>query len=141
MDKQLRVEPIEGNTYVNGQLIKEPTELHHNYRVILGSNLVFRVNNPFEEDESSNDSVPPEWHFAIKEFASHQNSAVVEALANSHDSGEPVENVVQELLVKLEEDREESKKILQEKSIQYDEKLKMIETLVSFPRFFIRAQI
>ena len=128
-DNMLFIEPLEGSTYINGELLKEKMEIHHNFRIILGTHHVFRVHNPFEEDESSNDIQNPDWHFAVKEFANNQNSSLVESLATSQDSFSHDENIIEDMLLKLNEDKKESKKILKEKQNKFEEKLKDIENM------------
>ena len=49
ISNKVRLVPIsDAPTYVNGNLITEPLELHHGDRVVIGGDHFFRLNHPVE---------------------------------------------------------------------------------------------
>ncbi len=67
----------EATCYVNGRLIKEPTELHSGSRVILAKSHVFRFNNPSQPQRKVQEGegaavVNSDWNFAQIELLEKQ---------------------------------------------------------------------
>lgn len=69
--KKISLTPIEeSKTYINGQLIKEKTELHQDDRVLFGNNYVFRFEHPEEESKDDYEKPPMDeaWNMAMNEY-------------------------------------------------------------------------
>ena len=77
IDGVVRLIPFseEATCYVNGRLIKEPTELHSGSRVILAKSHVFRFNNPSQPQrkiQEDDGAVNSDWNFAQIELLEKQ---------------------------------------------------------------------
>ncbi|KAK6618956.1 hypothetical protein RUM44_003337 [Polyplax serrata] len=81
-DGRLYLIPVEGcDTYVNGQAIKEETELHHKWRVVFGGIHYFRVSIPTESEVSIED--PVDFDFAHEEILKVQEEKLRAELEES----------------------------------------------------------
>jgi hypothetical protein len=90
--------PSEGaRCFVNGKLIKEPTILGHNDRIILGAHLVFRFIMP---NHASDDNAAFDWEYAQKEL-----TASTAAMLSAADPVEEEQKRARELEGKLQEEK------------------------------------
>uniref|UniRef100_A0A5K3EWL2 Kinesin-like protein n=1 Tax=Mesocestoides corti TaxID=53468 RepID=A0A5K3EWL2_MESCO len=120
------IEPIQdAECYINGSLIKNPTELQSGDRVILGKNHVFRFNNPLaRRDRKSvgNDEMTMsvgetmDWTYAICELLDKQGVDLREEMA--------------ERLLEMEEqyrrEREESDRRFDEQRKEYEGQIQVL---------------
>lgn len=67
-DSKLTLIPGCGSeTFVNGELAKERTDLHHGDRLVVGGNHYFRVSNPYERSTTSTGQLV-DYEFAHQEI-------------------------------------------------------------------------
>lgn len=82
---KIRLESLEGKSYVNGKCVEGSVGLKHGDRIIFGTNHIFHLKIP----GAANDEVPPElqgeqaYSFAIAEMAAEQGGQVMFAQAGA----------------------------------------------------------
>ena len=104
--QSVNMKPFTGSkTFVNGDLLTAPTELHTGDRVILGNNFVFRFVNPHEpatdDVKAKMARVDTAWQDAMDEFSSKQGLRLQQSLGGE--------------MGKLEEEEAAKRKELEEK--------------------------
>eukprot|EP01006_Ploeotia_vitrea_P051054 TRINITY_DN67520_c7_g1_i1.p1 TRINITY_DN67520_c7_g1~~TRINITY_DN67520_c7_g1_i1.p1 ORF type:complete len:1113 (-),score=711.82 TRINITY_DN67520_c7_g1_i1:1833-5003(-) len=125
--QSISIRPAADNAriFVNGQLVREPTELKHNDRVILGAHHTFRMVVP---QAKSDEDAKFDWQFAQKEM----NEAAMSSLApvavdpEVQRQKEEAERQVQELKKRMDE---EKAKAAEEQEAKRQEYQKMVETM------------
>ncbi|KAL0485382.1 kinesin-like protein [Acrasis kona] len=115
--------PGDGQTFVNGKLVKEKTPLLQGFRIIVGNNHIFRFNHPAEaahikkekqpNGDSINNVMVADWSFAQKELAEAQGLGI--SLEKSK-----VEQELQEKLEKIEKEKKEQQDSLEKQRLEME---------------------
>lgn len=125
-------------TFVNGDIVSGPTELHTGDRVILGNNFVFRYTNPEEQDaREKKPDKDREWSEAIDEFSTKQGLRLSQSLGGEMGKLEQEESQkrkeLEERLAAMEEamrrERETARKLMEEQKLSFSKRLEAGEKL------------
>lgn len=125
-------------TFVNGDIVSGPTELHTGDRVILGNNFVFRYTNPEEQDaREKKPDKDREWSEAIDEFSTKQGLRLSQSLGGEMGKLEQEETQkrkeLEERLAAMEEamrrERETARKLMEEQKLSFSKRLEAGEKL------------
>jgi len=138
-DGKVTIEALnKSKTFVNGDLVTKPTDLHTGDRVILGNNFVFRYTNPDEPDARENAPARDrEWSDAMDEFGTKQGLRLQQSLGGEMGKLEEEERQKrQELELKLKameesmlREREQARKLMEEQRLSYSKRLESGEKL------------
>jgi len=111
-DGKITLEALnKSKTFVNGDIVSKPVELHTGDRVILGNNFVFRYTNPEEPDaREKKPDKDREWSEAIDEFSTKQGLRLQQSLGGE--------------MGKLEEEEKAKRKELEEKLAAMEETMR-----------------
>ncbi|XP_046376200.2 kinesin-like protein KIF14 [Haliotis rufescens] len=126
----ISITPIgDAPTYVNGNLISEPTILHHADRVILGGDHYFRFNHPMEVQKGKKTSLTSS---EVKdfEFAKQELLRVQEARLQC-ELDEARRQAQQELVEEVEKARKEAAQVLDQQKTGYEDRLAQLEQALS----------
>jgi len=138
-DGHVTIETLNASkTFVNGELVTKPRELHTGDRLILGNNFVFRFTNPEEAD--SRETKPDkdrEWSEAIDEFSTKQGLRLQQSLGGEMGKLEQEEQQkrkeLEEKLAAMEEamrrERETARKLMEEQKLAFSRRLANGESL------------
>ncbi|XP_062594579.1 kinesin-like protein KIF14 [Saccostrea cucullata] len=119
------ITPIDDSpTYVNGNLISEPTILHHGDRVILGGDHYFRFNHPIEV--SNKQTTPAQQEMKDFEFAKQEVQRVQEARLQA-ELEEARKQAKEEMFLELEEAKREAEMEWHSQKTGYEDKLTELE--------------
>ncbi|XP_053380298.1 kinesin-like protein KIF14 [Mercenaria mercenaria] len=126
METVVTITPIgDAPTYVNGNLISEPTTLHHGDRVILGGDHYFRFNHPMEVQQnkknksSSQTQEIKDFEFAQAELMRVQEARLQEARQMAQEEMlEEVEKAKKDAVKDAESKLADLEKLLREESAE-----------------------
>ncbi|KAK3605864.1 hypothetical protein CHS0354_017768 [Potamilus streckersoni] len=130
VDLVVNITPIgDAPIYINGNLILEPTILHHGDRVILGGDHYFRFNHPIEVQKNKTESHagPQEirdFEFAKQELLRVQESRLQKELEEARRKAQ------EELQQELERTRKMAEVELLSQKSDYDHKLSELEKVL-----------
>lgn len=119
------ITPIDDSpTYVNGNLVSEPTILHHGDRVILGGDHYFRFNHPIEV--SNKQTTPAQQEMKDFEFAKQEVQRVQEARLQA-ELEEARKQAQEEMFLELEKAKREAEMEWNSRKTGYEDKLIELE--------------
>ena len=143
-DGKVTIEALnKSKTFVNGDIVSKPTELHTGDRVIIGNNFVFRYTNPAEADKRETKPVKDrEWSEAIDEFSTKQGLRLQQSLGGEMGKLEQEETQkrkeLEEKLAAMEEamrrEREQARKMMEEQKLNFSKRLESGEKLTDAER-------
>jgi kinesin family protein 13 len=130
---KLTVSPGDGTTYVNGDIVTVPVELHHGSRFIFGSNYVFKLVNPTETAKQQSGGEIVDWAFAQKELMqaqfqirsgpSEQELELKKQLEDMEKQQKDKEEAMKKEKLEMEKHAEEIRKKLELEQLEMQKKL------------------
>eukprot|EP00040_Diaphanoeca_grandis_P005617 m.33711 g.33711 ORF g.33711 m.33711 type:complete len:1456 (-) comp16859_c1_seq1:91-4458(-) len=123
-DDKVVLTPLDGDTFVNGDKITEPTQVSGGCRIIFGQVHVFRFVNPKEAQQRASGGGKFDWAAAQRELVKQQ---ALDDLKVDTDKHKETQARLGELESKMLEEKEAADRLLQAQREEFENRMKLIE--------------